>query len=68
MFFSKKSNNSNFNQNTFFKNKTFFVYGLGLTGLSVVNYFKSKKINHFIWDDNPSIRKKFNSSFKVVLP
>ncbi len=66
MFFSKKLNNSNFNQNTFFKNKTFFVYGLGLTGLSVVNYFKSKKINHFIWDDNPSIRKKFNINKNIV--
>mgnify|MGYP006259255825 FL=1 len=31
---------------------SFLVYGLGLSGKSVVNFFKKKKIQNFlVWDD-----------------
>ena len=36
---------------------SFLVYGLGLSGISVVKFFKRKKIKHFkVWDDK---KKKF---------
>ncbi len=35
-----------------FKKLSFLVYGLGLTGKSVVNFFKKNKIKNFqVWDD-----------------
>ncbi len=35
------------------KKKSFLVYGLGLTGISVVNFLKENKINSYqVWDDN----------------
>jgi UDP-N-acetylmuramoylalanine--D-glutamate ligase len=35
------------------KELTFLVYGLGLSGRSVVRFFKKNKINNFkVWDDN----------------
>ena len=35
-----------------FKNHSFLVYGLGLTGRSVVNFFKKNNINNYkVWDD-----------------
>ena len=35
-----------------FKKLSFLVYGLGLTGKSVVNFFKKKNIkNYQVWDD-----------------
>ena len=34
------------------KGLSFLVYGLGLTGLSVIKFFKKNKIKNFkIWDD-----------------
>ena len=34
------------------KELSFLVYGLGLSGCSVVKFFKKKKINNFkVWDD-----------------
>ncbi len=42
------------------KKFSFLVYGLGSTGISVVKFFKKKKINNFfVWDDNKKLRKKF---------
>ncbi len=49
-----------------FKDKSFAVYGLGLTGKSVVNFLKRNKVNKiFTWDDylNKSNSKK-KSKFK----
>ena len=41
----------------------FCIYGLGSTGMSVVNYFKRKNFSDYqVWDDN--IRKKKKFSFK----
>ena len=41
------------------RNKKFLVYGLGITGLSVVKYLKKNRIsNVYTWDDNQVIRKK----------
>ena len=35
-----------------FKGKSFAVYGLGLTGKSVVDFLKKNKVKKiFIWDD-----------------
>ena len=34
------------------KELSFLVYGLGLSGLSVIKYFKKHKIKNFkVWDD-----------------
>ena len=42
MFFSDK-----------FKKQSFLVYGLGITGRSVINFFKENKIKSYqVWDDN----------------
>ena len=35
-----------------FKELSFLIYGLGLTGKSVVNFFKKNKIKDYkVWDD-----------------
>ena len=35
------------------KEHSFLVYGLGITGNSVINFFKKKKISNFkVYDDN----------------
>ena len=42
------------------KKFSFLIYGLGSTGLSVIQYFKKRKIHDFyVWDDNLKLRKKF---------
>ena len=39
-------------------NKSFAIYGLGITGSSVVKFFKESKIkNYCIWDDDKKKRK-----------
>ena len=44
------------------KKKSFLVYGLGVTGRSVINFFKKKKIkNFFVWDDKVNLRQNFNN-------
>ena len=54
------------------KKSSFLIYGLGVTGQSVIRYFKKKRVKNFvIWDDK--IRKKNNnqitkfSNFKQAL-
>ncbi len=38
---------------------SFLVYGLGLTGRSVINFLKKNNINNYIvWDDNMNLIKK----------
>ena len=40
-------------QNLKLKELSFIVYGLGLSGRSVVNFFKKRNIKNFkVWDDN----------------
>ncbi len=42
------------------KDLSFLIYGLGSTGISVINFFKKKGIkNFFVWDDNKHIRRKY---------
>ena len=43
-----------------FKKISFLVYGLGLTGKSVINFFIKNKINNYqVWDDkNKKLHKK----------
>ena len=44
------------------KNQSFLVYGLGLTGQSVVKFFKKNKIkNFYVWDDKKKIPKNKRS-------
>ena len=41
------------------KKLSFLVYGLGLTGISVINFFKKHKIkNYQVWDDKKKIYSK----------
>ena len=53
-----------------FKKLSFLVYGLGKTGLSVINFFKKNGIkNYKVWDDkNKNLYKKFrpNNLAKAV--
>ena len=42
------------------KNKTFAVYGLGVTGCSVVNFLNNSGVKKiYLWDDNIKKREKF---------
>ena len=42
------------------KKFSFLVYGLGSTGISVIKFFRKKKIdNFFVWDDDKTLRKRF---------
>ena len=56
-----------------FKKFSFLIYGLGSTGLSVIQYFKKRKVQDFyVWDDNLQLRKKLASKVqkkqtKVIL-
>ena len=44
------------------KELSFLVYGLGLTGLSVVKFFKKKNIKNFkVWDDKKKFIKKYRT-------
>jgi len=55
-----------------FKSKSFAVYGLGLTGKSVVNFLKKNKVNKiFVWDDylfkhNFKLKKNFKKKLNDV--
>ena len=63
------------------KNKSFLVYGLSLTGLSVVRFLKKSNVKKvFLWDDNiqqrrkhslklndNSIKKKFSEVDHIIL-
>ena len=43
----------------YLRNKTFAVYGLGVTGRSVINYFNKNGFKKYIvWDDDHKILKK----------
>ena len=53
----------NFDQ---FKSKNIGIYGLGITGSSIAETLKSNGANVYVWDDNPSIRKKFAKK-KLIL-
>ena len=50
-------------QSSKLKELSFLVYGLGLSGRSVINFFKKKGIKNFkVWDDNKkNIHKKYRS-------
>jgi len=55
-----------------FKDKSFAVYGLGLTGKSVINFLKKNKANKIItWDDysiksNSKLKKKFKENLNHI--
>jgi len=49
------------------KLKSFCIYGLGATGMSVVNYFNKNNFTRYdVWDDNISVKTKINN-FSVDL-
>ena len=39
-------------------NKNIFIFGLGISGMSLAKFLKNKVNNLFCWDDNLIIRKK----------
>ena len=46
------------------KEHSFLVYGLGSTGLSVINFFKKNKIQNFkIWDDD---KRNISKKYKII--
>ena len=48
------------------RNKTFAIYGLGVTGISTLNYLKRSQVKKIeIWDDNISLRKEIIKKFKL---
>ena len=55
-----------------FKDKSFAVYGLGLTGKSVINFLKKNKANKIItWDDysiksNSKLKKRFKENLNHI--
>ena len=52
MILSKKLSDS------FLDTNSFAIYGLGITGSSVLKFFKKKRVKNFTaWDDNKYIRK-----------
>jgi UDP-N-acetylmuramoylalanine--D-glutamate ligase len=56
--------------NSKLKELSFLVYGLGLSGLSVVNFFKKKNIkNYKVWDDNQKtlLKNKRATNLKKTL-
>ena len=50
-------------QSSKLKELSFLVYGLGLSGRSVINFFKKNNIKNFkVWDDKKkNIHKKYRS-------
>ena len=51
----------------YLKKKSYLVYGLGLSGRSVVNFFdKNNFKKYFVWDDNNQdlYKKKKSQEFK----
>ena len=52
------------------KELSFLVYGLGLSGKSVVKFFKKNKINNYqVWDDKQKnlFKKKRTSNLNKIL-
>ena len=47
--------------------KSFLIYGLGKTGISSLRFLKKQKVKKIIcWDDNKSLRRKFNIKDKFI--
>ena len=48
---------------TILKERSFLVYGLGLSGISVIKFFKKNGVNNFkVWDDrNKNLFKNFRT-------
>jgi len=50
------------------RKKRFAIYGLGITGISVVNYFRKLKIKEFyVWDDSKEKRRHFKEKINIKL-
>ncbi len=50
------------------KKFSFLIFGLGSTGISVIKYFKKRKIYNFtVWDDKIKLRKRFKSKLTLNL-
>ena len=45
--------------------KSFAIYGLGKTGVSVIDYLNKLSLkNYIIWDDNKNLKKKWKLNKK----
>ena len=62
---NNKKNLLQFNNRKFLSTKSFAIYGMGKTGLSVINYLK-KNNNSFTtyWDDSKEKKKLYNLNDK----
>ena len=47
------------------REKSFAIYGMGITGRSVVDCLKKNKVKYFTWDDNEI--KKNSTKYKLKL-
>ena len=62
---NKKKIISQYTARKFLSNKSFAVYGMGKTGLSVINYLKKNNNSDFTyWDDNSGKKKLYNLNNK----
>jgi len=43
-----------------------YIYGLGKSGRSIVNYLKKNKEDFYCWDDDPIIRNKIKDNFGQI--
>ena len=47
-----------------FKDHSYLIFGLGLTGVSVLNYLKNRASNYFVWDVN---QKKQSFKSRLII-
>ncbi len=43
------------------------IYGLNISGESLIKYFSSKKMKFFLWDDDNKVRNKIKKKYKSIL-
>ena len=56
-----------FSKENILKLRSFCIYGLGATGMSVVNYFNRENFKRYeVWDDNIPIKTKVDNKIKQV--
>ena len=44
-----------------------FIYGLNISGLSILEYFSRNNIQTLLWDDNHVVRNNIKKKFKSVI-
>ena len=44
-----------------------YIYGLNISGQSIIKYFFANKILFFAWDDDEKIRKKIKKIYIITM-